>query len=180
MNKYLMEKKFCSVYELLFYYGFIELILLGIYSIFDYYFFHLDNFEEYFNNFNYIEIFVIFGFIITQLGLSLSIFFTNKNNTPCHIFIIYVFGNFAFYIDISTNSIVKMICLIFILFMSLIFCEIIELNCFGLSQNTKNNIIERAGSEVLFLEDNEINDTDDESNTEKIQLENTDNSSANE
>ena len=134
-----MEKKFCTVYEIIFYDGLIELILIGIYSIFNYYFFKLDNFEEYFNNVNfiYIEIFVILGLIITQLGLSLFALFINKNNTPCHIFIMYVFGKFAYYLDFSTNSIVKIICFLFILFMSLIFCEIIELNCFGLSENTK-------------------------------------------
>ena len=32
--------------------------------------------------------------------------------------------------------------------MSLIFCEIIQINCFGLSKNTKNNIVERSESEV--------------------------------
>ena len=163
MCKYLMEKKFCSVYEIIFLIGLIGLILLGIFTIFDYYFFHLDNFEEYFENFNDKEIFAIFGFIITQLGLSLFILFTNKNNTPCHIFIILVFGHFAYYIESFTDSIVKIICLIFILFMSLIFCEIIQINCFGLSKNTKNNIVERAESEVSeinSLEKKNLNNED--------------------
>ena len=62
---------------------------------------------------------------------------TNKNNTPCHIFIIYVFGQLALYMDFSVNSIAVIICTIFILFMSLLFNEIIEFNFFGLSENTK-------------------------------------------
>ena len=42
INKYLMDKKFCSVYEITFYSGLIGLILYGILSIFSYYFsFHL-------------------------------------------------------------------------------------------------------------------------------------------
>ena len=162
INKYLMEKKLCSVYELIFWNGLIGLILLGMFTIFDYYFFYLDDYKEYFNKFNYKEIFVIFGFIITQLGLSLFILFTSKNNTPCHIFIILVFGHFAYYIESFTDSYVKIICLILILFMSLIFCEIIEINFCGLSKNTKNNIVERAEIEVIYLEENELNDEDDE------------------
>ena len=162
LSKYLMEKKFCSVYEIMFWNGLIVSILVLIFSIFDYYFFHLDNFVEYFNNFNYKEIFAIFGFIITQLGLCFFILFTNKNNTPCHIFIILVFGHFAYYIDLSTDSIIKIICLILILFMTLVFCEIIEINFCGLSENTKNKIVERAEIEVIYLEENELNDEDDE------------------
>ena len=138
-------------------------------------FFHLDNFEEYFNNFNYKEIFVIFGFIITQLGLALFILFTNKNNTPCHIFIILVFGNFGYYIKSFADSIVTIICLILILFMSLVFCEIIEINYFGLSENTKNKIVERAKSETTLCEKKDLNVVDD-SDEIKIQLEDMDNS----
>ena len=36
--------------------------------------------------------------------------------------------------------------------MSLIFNEIIEINFWGLSENTKKNIIKRASSEILSLE----------------------------
>ena len=163
VNKYLMEKKCCSVYEIIFWVGFIGLILLGIFSIFDYYYIHLDDFMEYINKFNYKEIFAIFGFIITQLGLALFILFTTKNNTPCHVFIIFVLGHFAYFMESFTDSIVTIICLIFILFMSLIFCEIIEINCFGLSKNTKNNIVERAESEVSeinSLEKKNLNNED--------------------
>ena len=160
INKYLMEKKFSSVYEIAFFNGLIALVLLGIFSVFDYYFFKMDNFREYFNNFNYIELLVIFGTIITQLGLTICALFTSKNNTPCHIFIIYVFGNFAYYLNFSKNSIIKIICLLFIFFLSLIFNEIIEINCFGLSKNTKKNIINRAKAEEIYSD--EKSETDDE------------------
>ena len=177
MNKYLMDKQFCSVYIILFYNGLIETILLGIFSILNYFYFKLDNFQEYFENFTYTEIFVILGLIITQLGLSLFALFINKNNTPCHIFIIYVFGKFAYYNDSTTNSIVKIICLIFIFFMSLVFCEIIELNFFGLSHNTKNKIVKRALTEATKSEKKDINnEEDDEENQIKFQLENLDDS----
>ena len=92
INKYIMEKKFCSVYELSLYGGIVYLILLGIFSIFNYYYFKFDNFEEYTNNFNYIELFLAIGTMITQFGLDISSLFTIKNNTPCHLFIISVFS----------------------------------------------------------------------------------------
>ena len=129
-------------------------ILFVIFLVFDYYFFKLDNYKEYFNNFNGRELLSIIGVIITQFGLYLSILFTNKNNTPCHIFIIYVFGYLAYYLDFSSHSIVIIICIIFILFMSLIFNEIIEINYCGLSKNTKRNIILRAQTNSTDLEYN--------------------------
>ena len=163
VNKYLMEKKFCSVYEIIFFNGLIELILFSVFSIFDHFFFKFDNFKEYFNNFNIIELLVILGTIITQLGLNICIFFTNKKNTPCHIFIIYVFGKFAYYLIHSINSVLIIIILLFILFLSLIFTEIIEINCFGLSKFTKRNIIKRAEIEEegsLGIDDDSINEMD--------------------
>ena len=49
--------------------------------------------------------------------------------------------------NFSINQIITIICLIFILFVSLIFYEIIEINCFGLSYNTKRNIMKRERNE---------------------------------
>ena len=74
---------------------------------------------------------------------------TNRDNTPCHVFIIFVFGQLAYYIDFSRISLIVIFCLIFILFFSLIFNEIIEINCFGLSINTKRNISLRANKENI-------------------------------
>ena len=147
LAKYVMEKKFVSVYEFSFYVGTIILILLGIFSIFDYKFFGIDNYEEYFNNFNKTELLVILGEIITQFGINLSSLFTVKNNSPCHIFIMFLFGQLAYYINFEGYSIFAIICLFFILFLSLIFCEIIEINFWGLSSDTKRNIMKRVQSE---------------------------------
>ena len=154
INKYAMENKFCSVYEISFYTGIILTVLFGIFAILDYCFFHLDNFKDYFDNFNVKELFVLLGYIITQLGLYVGALFTNRDNTPCHIFIIYVFGQLAFYMDFSVNSIAVIICLIFILFMSLLFNEIIEFNFCGLSNNTKKNIMLRLNSEDSDIQKN--------------------------
>ena len=78
--------------------------------------------------------------------MNLCILLTNKYYSPCHIFIIFVCGQLAIYvnIDFSWKMIVVIICLLFILFFSLIFNEIFEINVCGLSDNTKRNISKRA------------------------------------
>ena len=161
INKYIMEKKFSSVYELCLYNGIICSIFLGIFSIFNYYFLKIDDFEGYFSKFNYKELLIIILVMIVQLVFYLCNLFTNKNYTPCHIFILYAFGQFA-YINISLLSIIIIICHIFILFISLIFNEIIEINCWRLSENTKKNIMRRASSENLFNEDDRTIDENEE------------------
>ena len=149
--RYLFEKKYCSIYEISLSNGIINTSLYIILAIFDHYFFKLDNFGEYFKNFNIHELLVMIGLMITQLGLNLCILIINKTNTPCHIFIIYVFGQFAYYVDFSKISIVIIVCLLLILFMSLIFNEIIEINCFGFEKNTKKNIMKRSRIESVDL-----------------------------
>ena len=165
IDKYIMEKKFCSIYEISLSNGVITLILLGIFTIFDYYYFGLDDYNKYFTEFNLKEFLVVIGVMISQLGLFLSLLMTNKNNSPCHIFIIFVFGQLAYYIDFSSNSIIIIICLIFILFISLIFNEIIEINIFGLSDNTKRNISFRAANEDTALYNNNEDNEDFENMT---------------
>ena len=154
INKYLMEKKFCSVYELTFYSGLMTTILYGIFSILSYYYFNLDDFEDYYNNFNTKELLVGLGVMINSLGVYIFQLFINKNNTPCHLFIIYVFGQLAYYIDFTINSIILIICTIFILLMSLIFNEIIEINVCGLSENTRRKIAIRAAKDNINIDVN--------------------------
>ena len=150
VSKYLMEDKFCSVYELSIYSAICIIIFMGIISIFEPYL-HLDNFQEYFDNFDIKELLAIFGIVIFHYGYILSTLFTNKNNTPCHTFIIIVFGQLVNSINFTSTSIPIVICLVFVLFISLIFNEIIEINCFGLSKNTRRNIVDRAENEDLII-----------------------------
>ena len=149
IDKYIMETKFVSVYELLLCHGIFHLILFILFAIIDYNYFHIDDYEEYFSKFNTMELLVFFGVLITQFVLNLFVLMTNRDNTPCHVFIIFVFGQLAYYIDFSRISLIVIFCLIFILFFSLIFNEIIEINCFGLSINTKRNITLRANKENI-------------------------------
>ena len=121
-----------------------------IFSILNYYYFELDNFVEYSNNFNSTELLVGLGVLITQFALGIFLLITNKNNTPCHIFIDFVFGQLAYYMDFSTDSIISICFFILILFMSLVFTENIEINICGLSENTRKHIIERANNDNNF------------------------------
>ena len=146
--KYTMEKKYASPYEIGFYNGLINLILFIIGAVIDNFFIKKFEYKEYFDNFNGKELLVVLGLMITQFGIYISLFIIDKKDTPCHIFIVFVFGQLAYYYKLTEISIVSIICLILILFFSLIFNEIIELNFLGLSQNTRKNIINRANTEV--------------------------------
>ena len=149
ISKYAIEKKNCSIYELNFFICSIIFILYIIISIFDYCFIGLYDYKKYFSNFNTTELLVALGVVFTQLGKDLSAFMTDKDFSPCHIFIIFVFGQLAYYIDFSKkHSVIVIISLIFMLFFSLIFNEIIEINICGLSYNTRRNIINRAQIET--------------------------------
>ena len=157
--KYIMEKKFVSVYEYTFKNGLYSLILFGIFAVFDYFFIGFDNYEEYFSNFNYVETLVALGSISTTLFLTICILFTVQDSSPNHVFMIFVLGQFSYYTNIDKLDPVVMISLILILFFSFVFNEIIELNFCGLSGNTKRNIIYRAKSEddSLFIRNESLN-----------------------
>ena len=146
--KYTMEKKYASPYEIGFFNGLINLILFIIGAVIDNFFIKKFEYKEYFDNFNGKELLVVLGLMISQFGIYISLFIIDKKDTPCHIFIVFVFGQLAYYYKLTEISIVSIICLILILFFSLIFNEIIELNFLGLSQNTRKNIINRANIEV--------------------------------
>ena len=99
--------------------------------------------------------------MITQLGMDICITITDKNESPCHIFIIFVFGQLAYYFfNLNEYLVIVIICLILMLFFTLVFNEIIEINLLGLSLNTKRNIINRAQSDgdETFEEKNEKDD----------------------
>jgi hypothetical protein len=166
--KYVMEKKYISVYEFSFYIGAFNLIVLIIFSIFDNYFFHIySNYGDILSNLGGIEILKVLGVLFTQVGINLGTLFTTKNCSPCHLFIIFVFGQVAYYINFDIYRGLVISCLIIILFFSLIFSEIIEINLFGLSYNTKRNIIGRSESEILAK-----NETIEEMDENPIELKN--------
>ena len=87
IDKYLMEKKYCSVYEISLFTGLFNLILFTILSIFNYYYLKIDDFEEFINNFNKTEFLVIIGFGIVQLFL-VYLFYLLIEKLPLVIFLL--------------------------------------------------------------------------------------------
>ena len=157
--KYVMEQKYVSVYEFSFYVGLFNLIVFLIFAIFDYYFLKWTKFMEYFDNFDITQLFIILGIVFTQLGINITSLFTAKYNSPCHVFIIFVFGQIAYYVYFSGEFklfiiLITIFILVIILFLSLIFNEIIEINFCKLSYNTKRNIMKRAEDDIIFKSDN--------------------------
>ena len=104
--------------------------------------------------------------MFTQSVFNIFIFIINKNTTPCHILIMIIIGLFAPYIKALTNdtksSIIIIIGLLVILFLVLVFNEILEVNCFGLQKNTKKNISIRAGMDLSVGLNNSNNEDDND------------------
>ena len=168
--KYVMEKKFVSVYEFSFYIGAINLILLGIFSIFDHFLFGLYNYEEYFNNFNMTEFWIMLGTIFSQLIINVASLFAIKDCSPCHVFIMFVFGQLAYYMFLKGYKVLVNIGLIVIIFLTLIFIELIEIDFCGLSHDTKNNISNRANKEDFDVCKSDTLDEDCEKDENLLEL----------
>ena len=149
LNKFTIEKKFASPYEICFIQGIINLILYIICLII---FKDLDDFFSYWYELDNIEIYLFLILTIIQFIFNLFILMTLKIFTVCHILIIIVIAELEpFCKDLiyqNFNSIIIIIEFICILFILLIFNEIIEINCCGLQTNTKKNIIKRAEIEL--------------------------------
>ena len=149
LNKFTIEKKFASPYEICFIQGVINLFLYIICLLI---FKDLDDFFSYWNEINNIEVYLFLILMFIQFIFNLFIFITLKKFTVCHILIIIVIAELEpFCRDLvhnNFNSIIIIIEFICILFILLIFNEIIEINCCGLQKNTKKNIIKRAEIEL--------------------------------
>ena len=176
VDKYLMENMFCSPFEICFYDGIISLILFIISLIIstnieikgDKYAvkykgkFYVDNFFSYYEKFNVKEFVVLVFEIIYYFIYYLFPLITIQNFTACHYLIILIFDfEVTFYFDFDNmwKSILNMVLFVIILFMLLVFNEIIEINCLGFLKNTKKSISERAELDSLNInENNECNE----------------------
>ena len=105
---------------------------------------------EFIKNFGWMEILYMLGLLVTNFFVFTFCLIIDKNNSPCHIFIMFIFGQIAYYTNQENVSLVSIIISsIIILFFSLVFNEIIELNFCGLSRNTKRNMASRAKDEIM-------------------------------
>ena len=187
LNKYLMEHKFCTPYEISFYEGLfcliVNIILLSIFSnvkiekqsgvlkVFKHKNYagkiHLDNFKFYIDNFDKKEFFAFFISAVNKLSYNLFSLLTIKFFTPAHVIIILFFGEIEYFIETMKrgNFAFTIFMFIIVIFSILVFTELIELNFLGISKNTKKNIRERS-----MLEE-ELNKREDSINNKKIELE---------
>ena len=115
--------------------------------------YYFDNFD-YFKNMTFAE-FIIFFFCAIIRGVFSTFFiFTNKFFTPSHIIIILLSDEIYFSLKIDTKGDVAYIIITIILypivyFSIFVLVEIIELNFFELSKNTRRNIINRLEAEKI-------------------------------
>ena len=193
INKYLMDKEYCSPYELCSIKGIISLIIFIIlFSIItnveikiDYYTikykdkYYIDNFYDYIDNINIKEVFIFIAQALYYFLYNLFYLITIKDFTSSHSLIIFVFQYNIFKNDKKWRVYTNVIIIIIIFFMLLIFNDIIELNFMGLQINTKKNIIERAKKELIeesiirnsissSTNDDGINDEDEENQVKEI------------
>ena len=163
LTKYTMETYFISPYEFCFYNGIIEIILNGFLFLISHYIKSLDIFLINLDGFKLIDLFIYIFFIFFKFIYNICNFLTVINTTECHFLIIIIFGELSSYINYfiekenkrKSTIIITSIGLIIILFMTLIFIEIFEINYFGLNKITKKNIAIRASLESKIENDND-------------------------
>ena len=142
INKYSMEYNFCLPYEIGFYEGFFALIVNIILLKYT----DLDDYSEYYDLLDKKEIIIFLLLMIARWFFNLFGFITVKKYTPSHIVLILIIEEIAFAFSSKNNWKLYSTIIIFIIlfFMLLVFTEIIELNFWGLKNDTKKNILERV------------------------------------
>ena len=148
LYKKMMLKKYIKSYEILFFQGIIESILgiitLIIMTKYDY----IDNYWKFIEKLDKKEIIIIILIILGRFLFHSMIMIIIDFLSPFYVFLVYVIGEIAFF-SVSMKDDPKIIIssIIFFsvsIFTILVFIELIELNCFGLSYMTKKNIELRA------------------------------------
>ena len=160
IDKYIMDKKYTSPYELCLYNGLFNLCFnfatFGIFELCDKK--YIEQCIEYFTQINYINLLFLFIFLIGFLLFILCNYISIKIYSPNYIINIFIIQEIyhSFLFDNKIRIYLNIAMAIIFIFLFLVFNEIIEINCFGLQKNTKRNIKKRA---IMENEDNdEIND----------------------
>ena len=144
----MMLKKYIKSYEILFFQGIIESILgiitLIIMTKYDY----IDNYWKFIEKLDKKEIIIILLIILGRFLFHSMIMIIIDFLSPFYVFLVYVIGEIAFFLhemkDYPKIIISSIIFFSVSIFTILVFIELIELNCFGLSYMTKKNIELRA------------------------------------
>ena len=156
LNKYAMNKFFCSPFEISFYEGLFALILNLILLIYT----NKDNFSSYYKSLDSNEIWIFTLLMLSRLSFNIFGLLTVKYFTPSHVVIILILGeiSFSFKYKSDYKLYLTIVIFCFLLFMLLVFTEIIELNFCELQKNTKKNITERSMSQTKLDIKNELDE----------------------
>ena len=177
INKFNMEKNFCSPYEICLWEGLINFILFSIcllvlnvlgLSIGDIR--YPQNFYDYYNNFDLNDIIVILINIFASCFYNILVLITCNEYTPFHVLIILIINESYYYFKFIEDNIILNItgfCILLLLFIVfLVFIEVIEFNICEISRNTIKNISLRAGRDSCPAIKN---DDDEASENEEIE-----------
>ena len=148
LYKKMMVKKYIKSYVILFFQGIIESILgiikLIIMTKYDY----IDNYWKFIEKLDKKEIIIIILIILGRFLFHSMIMIIIDIFSPFYVFLVFVIGEITFFsVSMKNDPIIIISSIIFFsvsLFTILVFIELIELNCFGLSYMTKKNIVLRA------------------------------------
>ena len=176
INKIILTDRFILPHFLLFFRGLINAILVSMLICILYFTSSLD-FRYYDNILNNIEVSEILFKILSFIFLTCKIFCIFKIIyifTPQHVgfclVIIYMFNaikNMILAGDFQNEffyCLFIIISLLFIAFGTLIFNEMILINCWGLNENTKSGIINKEQLENIELKNPVINEDNDDDN----------------
>ena len=157
VNKYIMDKYFCSPYELCMLEGII-IVLLSVFCISIIIIINVIN-----GNITNVDFISLLGLdkpflyaivMIITFFYNISIFVTNEKFSPCHVLLALIVHECYYYVNTDMEgkiiiilNIIGLLILIVMLIIFLFFIEILELNLFAISKNTKKNIGIRADRE---------------------------------
>jgi len=172
--KYAMEYKLSSPYEICLFEGVfilvINLILLIIFTFIPMseikYIkkteyegkMYIDNFFQYFSKISYIEVISFIVIMLSRFGFNIFCLLITKYFTPSHSIMILIIGE-IYFASYDTEPLWRVfteyIMYALLIFVMLVFLEIIEINCWGLQKNTEKNISLRAGQIDSILDEDE-------------------------
>lgn len=175
INKFNMEKNFCSPYEICLWEGLINFILFSIcllvlnalgLTIGD--IIYPENFFDYYNNFDLNDIIVILINVFASFFYNILVLITCNEYTPVHVLIILIINESYYYFKFIENNLILnitgffILLLLFIVF--LVFIEMIEFNICEISRNTIKNISIRAGRDscpAIKNDDDEVSENEE-------------------
>ena len=164
INKYSMNKYFCSPFEICFYQGLFAIIMNIILLIIT----KKDNIKDYYKELNSTETKIFFLLLFSRLSFTLFGLVTVKYFTPSHEVLLLIIGEIFLFYKYSEGwkIYVNITIFLLLLIMIFIFTEIIEINLCNLQKNTKRNISERS----MTQSDIPIFDGDDNTSEDRDSL----------